>query len=146
MTTTCSFLVFGLSLALYYFTLAPTATLVDSGELILAAHSLGVAHPPGFPLYVLLAHIATLVPLGNIAERVNFFSALFAALTASVTCLAAFELCCTMELGSRCRAKPFPKSKLNILLFGNGICCLLASAYALAVYTIYKNPFCKWYK
>ncbi|MCC6220929.1 MAG: DUF2723 domain-containing protein, partial [Deltaproteobacteria bacterium] len=42
--------------------------------------------------------------------------------------------------------KPFPKSKLNILLFGNGICCLLASAYALAVYTIYKNPFCKWYK
>ncbi|MCC6220726.1 MAG: hypothetical protein IT291_05750, partial [Deltaproteobacteria bacterium] len=41
---------------------------------------------------------------------------------------------------------PFPKSKLNILLFGNGICCLLASAYALAVYTIYKNPFCKWHK
>ena len=55
------------ALALYGWTLAPTVTLVDSGELIVAAHSLGVAHPPGFPLYVLLAHLATWVPLGNVA-------------------------------------------------------------------------------
>jgi len=43
------------ALGLYTWTLAPTVTLVDSGELIVAARSLGVAHPPGFPLYVLLA-------------------------------------------------------------------------------------------
>ena len=72
------------ALALYTWTLAPTVTLVDSGELIVAAHSLGVAHPPGFPLYVLLAHVATWLPLGNVAERVNFASALFGALAVAM--------------------------------------------------------------
>src|SRR6266481_4557497 len=83
--------VFVLSLAVYASTLAPTVTLVDSGELILAARSLGVAHPPGFPLYVLLAHLATLVPIGNVAVRVNFASAIFAALASLVVTLVVIE-------------------------------------------------------
>jgi tetratricopeptide (TPR) repeat protein len=87
----CALAVFVASLALYLGTLAPTVTLVDSGELILAAHSLGVAHPPGFPLYVLLAHLATLVPIGSVAVRVNFASALFAALASSGVTLAVLE-------------------------------------------------------
>ena len=48
------------SLGVYSWTLAPTVTLIDSGELILAAYGVGVAHPPGFPLYLVLAHLATL--------------------------------------------------------------------------------------
>jgi tetratricopeptide (TPR) repeat protein len=80
----CAAAVGAVALALYTWTLAPTVTLVDSGELIVAARSLGVAHPPGFPLYVLLAHVATWLPLGNVAERVNFASALFAALAVAV--------------------------------------------------------------
>jgi len=87
----CAAALFVVSLGLYSWTLAPTVTLVDSGELILAAHSLGVAHPPGFPLYVLLAHVASLAPVGSMAQRVNFASALFAALAVAVICLAAFE-------------------------------------------------------
>jgi hypothetical protein len=71
--------VFAAALAAYALTLAPTVTLVDSGELIVAAHGLGVAHPPGFPLYVLLGHAASLVPAGNVAQRVNALSALCAA-------------------------------------------------------------------
>jgi len=39
---------------IYVKTLAPTVSFFDSGELISAVHSLGVAHPPGYPLYVLL--------------------------------------------------------------------------------------------
>ncbi len=46
----------------------------------MAARFLGIAHPPGFPLYVLLAHLASLFPIGNVAARVNFASAFFAAL------------------------------------------------------------------
>src|SRR5262245_55343003 len=65
-------------------TLAPTVTLVDSGELIVAAQGLGVAHPPGFPLYVALAHVASRIPLGNVAQRVNAFSALGAAAAAAL--------------------------------------------------------------
>jgi len=66
--------------------------LVDSGELIVAARLLGVAHPPGFPLYVLLAHAATWLPLGNIAQRVNFASALFGALAVAAFALAVAQV------------------------------------------------------
>jgi tetratricopeptide (TPR) repeat protein len=93
--------VFIVSFALYALTLAPTVTLVDSGELILAARSLGVAHPPGFPLYVLLAHLATMVPVGNIALRVNFASAIFAALAASALTLAVVEAMATTGLAGQ---------------------------------------------
>ncbi|MET0554980.1 MAG: DUF2723 domain-containing protein, partial [Vicinamibacteria bacterium] len=71
------------ALAAYGLTLAPTVTLVDSGELAVAARHLGVAHPPGFPSYVLLGHVASLVPLGSVAERLNAFSAVGAALAAA---------------------------------------------------------------
>jgi len=83
----CAGIVFIISLATYSLTLAPTVTLVDSGELIVAARSLGVAHPPGFPLYVVLAHLATLIPVGSVAVRVNFASALFAALASAMLTL-----------------------------------------------------------
>lgn len=43
------------SLGLYLFTLAPTVTGEDSGEFIAAAYGHGVAHPPGYPLWTLLA-------------------------------------------------------------------------------------------
>src|SRR5215813_1245538 len=79
------------SLSIYCFTLAPTVTLVDSGELIVAAKSLGVAHPPGFPLYVMLAHLATLIPIGSIAFRVNFASGVFAALGAATITAASYQ-------------------------------------------------------
>ena len=82
-------------LSLYRWTLAPTVTLVDSGELIVAAYSLGIAHPPGFPLYVMLAHLASVVPIGNVAVRVNVASAIFAALAAAMLTLVVAELLIT---------------------------------------------------
>jgi hypothetical protein len=87
--------VFLLALLLYSWTLAPTVTLVDSGELIVVAQGLGVAHPPGFPLWVILAHLASLVPFGNVAVRINFSSALFAALASAVLTLVVVELMIT---------------------------------------------------
>jgi len=45
-------------------------TLTHSGELIVAAYGLGVAHPPGTPLWVMLAHLALLVPVGSVAVRI----------------------------------------------------------------------------
>lgn len=74
----------GVALALYISTLAPSVGFVDSGELTVAAWGLGVPHPPGFPLYVLLTHFIAMIPVGSIAARVNFASALFAA-AATVT-------------------------------------------------------------
>src|SRR6266568_3353617 len=91
-TLLCASAVFIATLLLYSWTLAPTVTLTDSGELIVVAHGLGVAHPPGFPLWVILAHLASLVPLGNVAVRINFASAVFAALASATLTLVMAEL------------------------------------------------------
>jgi tetratricopeptide (TPR) repeat protein len=52
----------------------------DSGELVTAVAVLGIPHPSGYPLYVMLGKLWTLLlPLGSIAFRMSLFSALFAA-------------------------------------------------------------------
>jgi len=73
-----------ISFTVYLKTLSPTVSFFDSGELITAAYSLGVAHPPGYPLYTLVSWIFTFLPLGNIAYRVNLASACFASLTVTL--------------------------------------------------------------
>lgn len=67
--------------AVYLASLAPDlATTHDGGELATAAVSLGVAHPPGYPLFTLLGHLFSLVPVASLVWRVNLFCALAAAL------------------------------------------------------------------
>jgi hypothetical protein len=65
--------------ALYGRTLAPGVGAGDGGELLLAASTLGVPHPPGYPLWTLLAGAAAALPFGTLALRVNALSALFGA-------------------------------------------------------------------
>ncbi|HET7903801.1 MAG TPA: DUF2723 domain-containing protein, partial [Candidatus Eisenbacteria bacterium] len=69
---------------LYALTLSPGVGAGDGGELMLAAASLGVPHPPGYPLWTLAASAAAQVPIGALALRVNALSALFAALAAGL--------------------------------------------------------------
>ncbi|MDP7423457.1 MAG: DUF2723 domain-containing protein, partial [bacterium] len=56
-------------------TTAPTLVAGDSGELVVAAHTLGVPHPPGYPLFALLGKIFTLLACGGISFRVNLMCA-----------------------------------------------------------------------
>src|SRR5258707_1349987 len=91
----CAGTVFLVALLLYSWTLAPTVTLTDSGELIVVARGLGIAHPPGVPLWIVLAHLASLVPFGNVAQRINFSSAFFAALACATLTLVVAELIVT---------------------------------------------------
>src|SRR5439155_23286068 len=91
----CAGTVFLVALLLYSWTLAPTVTFTDSGELIVVARGLGIAHPPGVPLWIILAHLASLIPFGNIAVRINFSSALFAALACAMLTLTVAELTIT---------------------------------------------------
>lgn len=65
------------SFYLYARTMEASASFWDSGEFIASAHILGVPHSPGTPLYVLVAKVASLLPIWflSIAQRVNLLSA-----------------------------------------------------------------------
>jgi hypothetical protein len=66
---------------LYVLTLAPTVLPGDPGEFQFAPYLLGVVHPTGYPLYCLLGWAwSHLLPLGDVAFRMNLFSAFWAAL------------------------------------------------------------------
>jgi len=103
----CAGAVFLVALVVYSRTLAPTVTPTDSGELILAAYGLGVAHPPGVPLWVMLTHLASLVPVGNVAVRINFSSAVFAALACAILTLVVAEI----VVAASCFAAPRRSNK-----------------------------------
>ena len=68
------------SLAVYVRTLAPGVLYGDSAEFQTLAATLGVAHPSGYALYLLLAKVFTRLPWENIAWRVNLLSAVMGAL------------------------------------------------------------------
>uniref|UniRef100_A0A8C5KE17 Transmembrane protein 260 n=1 Tax=Jaculus jaculus TaxID=51337 RepID=A0A8C5KE17_JACJA len=85
--------VFAAVAAVFTVTLPPSVPGGDSGELITAAHELGVAHPPGYPLFTLVAKLAiTLLPFGSIAYRVNLLCGLFGAIAASFLFFTVFRL------------------------------------------------------
>ena len=68
-----------LSLAgIYLYTLAPGLTWSnngsDGGDLITAAYTGGIAHPSGYPLYLLLARFFQFIPIGTLAYRTNLLS------------------------------------------------------------------------
>ena len=74
------------TLLLYCLTLAPSITFShfggDGAELAAAAHTLGIAHPSGYPTYLVIAKVFTLmVPWGEHALKLNFLSAIFGSST-----------------------------------------------------------------
>ncbi len=76
--------------AIYLATLAPTTAFWDTSEYIAAAKVLGIPHPPGNPLFVILAHVFGLLPLAaSYAIRINLFAAVTSAAAAGLWFLVA---------------------------------------------------------
>jgi hypothetical protein len=63
----------------------------DTGELAANIKILGIAHRPGFPLYILLGRLFALAPFGDFFYRINFVSALTAATALAVLAYVWFE-------------------------------------------------------
>lgn len=91
---------FAFPLAVYLLTLAPTIFPGDAAELTAAAWCLGVAHPTGYPLYMVLGWVATHFGPGSPAANMNGLCALFGALAALATYRLALEVW-RLALGGR---------------------------------------------
>ena len=73
---------------MYWLTLAPGLIgLVDTPKLQFVGAILGVPHPPGYPLYILLSHGFSHLPFGSLAYRINLMSAVFGAVTVALVFL-----------------------------------------------------------
>jgi hypothetical protein len=79
--------VFCLTLAVYAWSAPRTVMLDDDGYFILAAWFNGVAHPPGYPVYTVLAHVATWLPVGSVAFRVHLLSGVLGAAACACLCI-----------------------------------------------------------
>lgn len=78
---------------LYLATLSPSVALWDAGEYIAAASALGIPHQPSNPLFVLIAHVAGLIPLSpSYAVRINLLAAMAGAVSAGLWFLCAERL------------------------------------------------------
>jgi hypothetical protein len=79
--------------SLYILTLAPGLLPADSGEFQLVGATLGVAHPPGFPLYTLLSKLMTWLPIAaTAAAKINLLSVISSSATLLILYLTVFRL------------------------------------------------------
>lgn len=75
----------GLTFLLYLITLAPETAMWDTSEYIAAAYTLGLPHPPGNPLFVLIGRVAAILPIApNVAMRINLLAAVSSAVSAGM--------------------------------------------------------------
>ncbi|MDZ7270067.1 MAG: DUF2723 domain-containing protein [candidate division KSB1 bacterium] len=107
----------------YLRTIAPTVSFWDCGEFIACSYILGVPHPPGAPLYILLGRIFSMVPFArDIAFRVNLISAIASAFTVLFLYLIIVRLIVLW--------RGVPQSKLDrLLLYSSGAIGALAYAF-----------------
>jgi len=110
---------------IFLLSLCPTIYVGDSSLFAAASFSLGSAHPPGYPLYIILGKLLTFIPFGNVAFKVNLVNAIFGALT----CLMVFKV--SMELTENKYA-----SWASAFICGISPIFFMASLNAKGVYTL----------
>ena len=80
------------TLAVYTLTVTTSIPFWDAGEFIATSYILGIPHPPGTPLYVLIGRLFSILPLGNVYLQVNWLSAVASAAAALFTFLVTVRL------------------------------------------------------
>src|SRR5690606_11384863 len=75
----------GATFLLYLITLSPETAMWDTSEYIAAAYTLGLPHPPGNPLFVLIGRVFSILPIApSVAMRVNLLAAISSAVSAGM--------------------------------------------------------------
>ena len=111
--------------ALYVRTLAPSLLWGDMAEFQTLSYTLGMTHPSGYMTHIMIGKLFTLIPVGNIAWRVNLMSAFFGALAVANVYL-------ITRLHGGWRAAGLSASALLALLEGFWWRALIAESYAPA--------------
>jgi Protein of unknown function (DUF2723) len=78
--------------AVYLRTLMPGVGFGDWGEMATVPHVLGVAHPTGYPTYIVMAWLGELLPIGSVAFRANLLSAVYVSVTLATLSLISLRL------------------------------------------------------
>ncbi len=81
-----------ISFIVYSRTVMPGIAFADWGEMQTVPHVLGVAHPTGYPTYVILAWFLEQVPIGSVALRANLLSSVLVAASLAVVTVIAMRL------------------------------------------------------
>ena len=93
--------VFLATFIVYSLTIAPTVSFWDCGEFIACSYILGVAHPPGSPMFLLIGRVFSLLPIfDQVALRTNMISAIFSALSSSLMFLILVKLLSRWKVSS----------------------------------------------
>lgn len=93
-------LIFIASFILYYSTMASTVSFWDCGEFIATAYTLGVPHPPGSPLFLILGRLFSMLPVSSdIGFRVNLMSPIATALAVMLVYLILVKIIAQLRNG-----------------------------------------------
>jgi len=84
--------IFIISFGLYVLTMCPTIYWEDSAAFSAVNPILGIPHSPGFPIYVLLGRVFSLIPIENYAFRSNLMSAFWGSLSLAILYLLMLEI------------------------------------------------------
>ncbi len=117
-------ILFFLILVIYLLTLCPTIYTGDSPLICTSAFSLGLAHPPGYPLYILSGKAMTMLPFGNVAYKLNLMSAFWG-------CLASILVFRSVFILTEDKISAISASLLSALIGGIWIESIKAEVYSL---------------
>lgn len=133
---------FAIALGVYVFTLPPSITLEDAGELAVAADVLGVPHPPGYPLWTFLTWLIsrpfqflTFRGYPNPAWGIAFASALYGAAACGIT--AALLCRCCRDTADSLNGESAPP---RLRLRGAGMATGLLTALSLHTFPLLGKP------
>ncbi len=125
------------SLGVYVYTLAPSVTLEDSGELAVAGDYLGVPHPPGYPSWSMLAFLfarifsfVTFRGMPNPAWSIALLSAVCGAISAALTALLISRSASELLKFSKLVTEDLDEKSEQVICAISGISCSLLFAFS----------------
>lgn len=134
---------------IYYLTLAPTMFWIDAAIYLATVNEFGIAYPPGFPLYVIVAKAWSYLPLPgfDFTQKLNFLSSVFASLASGflyLTILKLFENRFSF-LPATAPKKTTTQTPENISFLGNIIAAFSALAFGFSHSLWYQATYSEVY-